>query len=264
MKELLKQGVPFRVGVHKRPLEIEGVESHAIDFNQPETLEPALKGISDVFLASYETWHEQNLIPVARKTGVKRIVKLSAWRAADEAFIVGQWHREVELAIEQSGMAWTFLRPNMFMQNTITVMGESIRKENAIYDSVENARVSYIDTRDVGRVAAKVLSEPGYEGKAYDLSGPEAITHEEIAGMLTETLGRKIQYVRISDDEYRQRWKELDAPDEEADAWVDINRYLRTGECSSVTSNVEKITGRSPASFSQFCRDYVSDLVPHK
>jgi uncharacterized protein YbjT (DUF2867 family) len=105
----------------------------------------------------------------------------------------------------------------MFIQNTVTVMGESIRKENAIYDSVEDARVSYIDTRDVGRVAAKVLTEPGHEGKPYDLSGPEALTHEEIAGIFTKALGSKIRFVRIRDEEFRRRWTELGAPDEEAE-----------------------------------------------
>jgi len=264
VEELLKLGVPIRAGVHSRPLEIDGVESHKIDFNRPETMASALKGVSDLFLASYETWHEQNTVPVAQEAGVQRIVKLSAWRAADEAFIVGRWHRDVERAIEDSGMAWTFLRPNMFMQNTINVMGESIRKENSIYDSVEDARVSYIDTRDVGRVAAKVLTEQGHEGKAYDLSGPEAVTHEEIAGIFTKALGRKIRFVRISDDEYRQRWKANDVPDEEADAWVDINRYIRTGDCSPVTSNVEKITSDPPIPFEQFCRDYASVLSPEK
>jgi len=264
VEELLKLGVPVRAGVHSRPLEVDGVESHNIDFNRPETMAPAFEGVSDLFLASYETWHEQNAVPIAQEAGVQRIVKLSAWRAADEAFIVGRLHRDVEHAIEVSGMAWTFIRPNMFMQNTITVMGESIRKENSIYDSVEDARVSYIDTRDVGRVAAKVLTEPGHEGKAYDLSGPEAITHAEIAGMLTKSLGRKIHFVRISDEEYRQRWKAKDAPDEEADAWVDINRYLRTGDCSPVTSNVEEIIGNPPILFERFCHDYASALSPEK
>jgi uncharacterized protein YbjT (DUF2867 family) len=148
----------------------------------------------------------------------------------------------------------------LLKQNIITVMGESIRKENAIYDSVKDAHVSYIDTRDVGRVAAKVLTESGHEGKAYDLSGPEALTHENIARILTNALGRTIRFVRITDEEYRQRWKTKDAPDEEADAWVDINRYLRTGDCRPVTSKVEKITGNLPIPFNQFCRDYASAL----
>jgi len=90
VEELLKLGVPVRAGVHSRPLEIDGVESHKIDFNRPETMAPAFEGVSDLFLASYETWHEQNAVPVAQEAGVQRIVKLSAWRAADKAFIVGR------------------------------------------------------------------------------------------------------------------------------------------------------------------------------
>jgi len=86
------------------------------------------------------------------------------------------------------------------------------------------------------------------------------ITHEDIAEILTEALGRTIRYVRITDEEYRQWWKAKDVPDEAAEAWFEINRYLRTDDCSPVTSKVEKITGNPPILVKQFCRDYVSAL----
>jgi uncharacterized protein YbjT (DUF2867 family) len=157
VQELLEKGARFFAGVHSRPLDIEGVESRTIDYDRPETLPPALEGVRTVYLVSYETLHEKAMVAAARDAGVERIVKQSAWRAADEGFIVGRSHREVERAIEGSGMAWTFLRPNMFMQNLMTVHGESIRRENVLYESAEDARVSYIDARRprtllVGRV----------------------------------------------------------------------------------------------------------------
>jgi uncharacterized protein YbjT (DUF2867 family) len=147
------------------------------------------------------------------------------------------------------------------MQNVVTVMGEDIREEDAFYDSVGDARISHIDARDVGRVAAHVLTEPGHEEEAYELSGPEAITHDEIAETLTEALGRTIRYVRLSDEEYRKRLLAMGLPEEEAEAWVDVNRVARTTDADSVvTTSVRDITGREPTSFEEFCHDYAPDL----
>jgi uncharacterized protein YbjT (DUF2867 family) len=258
VNELLDKGARFCAGVHSRPLAIEGVESRTLDYDRPETLPAALEGVRTVYLVSYETLHQKALVEAARDAGVERIVKQSAWRAGDEGFIVGRWHREVERAIEGSGMAWTFLRPNMFMQNLVTVHGESIRQEDALYESAEDARVSYIDARDVARVAARVLTGSVHDGKAYDLSGPEAVTHEEIAEVLTRVLGRTIRFVRISDEEFRERWTAAGVSAEEAGAWVDISRYFRTGAGRDVTTAVQDLTGHAPASLAEFCRDHAA------
>jgi uncharacterized protein YbjT (DUF2867 family) len=261
VRELSNRNAEFRAGVHSRSFGIDGVETRHVDFDRPETLGPALEGVSDVFLLSSEVLHERAMVEAARDAGVERIVKLSAFGAADEAFIVGRWHREVEREIERSGLTWTFLRPNYFMQNVVTVMGEDIREEDAFYDSVGDARISHIDARDLGRVAAHVLTEPGHEEEAYELSGPEAITHDEIAETLTEALGRTIRYVRLSDEEYRKRLLAMGLPEEEAEAWVDVNRVARTTDAdSTVTTSVRDITGREPTSFEEFCHDYAPDL----
>jgi uncharacterized protein YbjT (DUF2867 family) len=135
---------------------------------------------------------ERAMVKAAREAGVEHIVKQSAWKAGDEGFAIARLHRAVEHAIEQSGMTWTFPRPNFFMQIFVTWFGEIIRNENAICDSVGYAAVSHIDARDIGRVAARVLAEPGHEGKAYDLSGPRALRRDEIAECLSHALGRTI------------------------------------------------------------------------
>jgi uncharacterized protein YbjT (DUF2867 family) len=262
VNELLEKEARFCAGVHSRPLDIQGVESRTLDYDRPGTLPAALEGVRTVYLVSYETLHEKVMVAAARDAGVDRIVMQSAWRAADEGFISGRWHREVERVIEGSGVAWTFLRPNMFMQNLLTVHGESIRQEHAFYESAEDARVSYIDARDVARVAARVLTGSGHDGKAYDLSGPEAVTHDEIAEVLTRVLGRTIRFVRISDEEFRQRWTAAGVSEEEAEAWVDISRYFRTGACRDMTTAVHDLTGRAPATLAELCRDHAAGLAP--
>lgn len=262
VRELSDTGVRFCAGVHSRPLDMEGVESRTIDYDRPQTLPPAIEDVRIVYLLSYETLHEKAMVAAARDAGVERMVKQSAGRAGDEDFIVGRWHREVERAIEGSGMAWTFQRPNLFMQNLVTVHAESIRQESAFYESAADARVSYVDARDVARVAARVLTGSDHDNKTYELSRPEAVTHQEIAEVLTRVLERTIRYARISHEDHRQRWVAAGAPREEAEAWVDISRYFRTGACRDVTTTVQDLTGRAPASLAEFCRDHAAELAP--
>lgn len=264
VRSLLERGQSVRAGVHRQPLAIDGVETCAIDFDRPETFPPALEGIDRLFLISREVGHEKAMVKAAREAGIERIVKLASFRADKDTFLVGQLHREIERQIEGSGMAWTFLRPNYLMQNFVMLMADDIREDNAFYDSIGDARISCIDARDVGAVAARVLTEPGHEGAAYDLSGPEAIGYHEAAAMLSEALGRTISYVPIGDDEFRKKLQALGVPEEYVEIFVDVNRQTRLGNAEDhiVTASVEEVTGRPPTPFAQFCRDYASAFAP--
>lgn len=266
VKSLQEQGQPVRAGIHLQPLAINGVETCAIDFDRPGTLPPALEGIDQLFLISREVKHEMAMVEAALEAGVKRIVKLSSFRADKDTFLVGRLHREIERRIEKSGIAWTFLRPNYLMQNFITLLGDDIRNEDAIYFSIGDARTSFIDARDVGAVAAQVLTGHGHDGKAYDLTGPEAINYHEAAAMLSDALGRTIRYVPIGDDEFRKKLQDMGVPDEYVEIFVDVNRQTRLGNTGEhiVTASVEEVTGQSATPFTQFCRDYASDLSPGK
>lgn len=260
VRSLLERGASVRAGVHSRPLELDGVETCTIDFDQPETLPPALEGIDSVFLLSAEVQHEEAMVDAAREAGIRRMVSVSSYGADTDTFLVGQMHRRVESRVEASGMAWTFLRPNFLMQNFLGMMADDIRNDDAFYDSIGDARVSCIDARDVGTVAARVLTEPGHEYRAYELSGPEAISYHDAAAALSEALGRSIRYVPVSDEDYRRRLEAKGVPQHYVDALVDVNRRNREGETHDyvVTTTVEDITGRPPGTFSRFCRDYAS------
>ena len=258
LRELVRQGEPVRAAVHVRPLDVDGVETCSIDYDRPETLPPALEGIDTLFLLSQEVAHEKPMVDAAREAGVRRIVYVSSFGADTDTFIVGQLHREIELRIQETGMAWTFLRPNYLMQNFITLMGDDIRNEDAFYDSIGGARVSRIDTRDISHVAARVLTESGHENCAYELSGPEAITHRYAAEVLSEALGRRIRYVELDDDSFRRRLISQGVPEDFAGFIEDVNRRNRNGETHDdrLTEHVRNILGREPTPFSQFCRDY--------
>lgn len=260
VKALSGAGARFRVGYRSRRPDAAGAEAVPLDLDKPETIGPALAGAKAVFLLSNMVSPELNLVRAAKPAGVKRIVKLSVWGAAVEAFSFARWHRPVEREIEASGLAWTFLRPNGFMQNVVNFMSATIKGQNAIYQPVGEARISHIDARDIGAVAARLLTETGHEGKAYDLSGPQALSYGEVADALSRVLGRRITYVSISDDDYKKGAMAAGLPEVYADALVDLNRYYRSGAAARVTSAVKDLTGRDPIPFEQFARDHAGAL----
>jgi uncharacterized protein YbjT (DUF2867 family) len=255
-KGLHVSGVPFRAGVHSRPAAIDGVETCAIDYDRPETLRPALEGVDTVFLVSMGVLHEQAMVEACIETGASRIVKLSAWNSDGETYSEGKKHRVVERAIEKSGIPWTFLRPNFFMQNFLTTHADSICGEDAFYDAVGEARISHVDTRDVARVGVRALTELGHEGRAYELSGPEALTHEEIAETFSRMLGRTIRYKRLGDHEMKKFWVSKGYGENDAQDYVDVARWASQGSAAGVTNTIWEVTGQEPTSFALFCRDH--------
>jgi uncharacterized protein YbjT (DUF2867 family) len=250
-----------RAAYRTRPQNVpEGVESVALDYDRPDTLRPALKDVDTLFLVSNSITPELTVVDEARHAGVKRIVKLSVLRAAEEGYIFARWHRAVERHIEASGLEWTFLRSNGFMQNIVKYMAETIRTQSAIYSSGADGAASHIDVRDLGAVAASVLLEMGHEGQAYELTGPSAITYGQIAETLTAVLGRPIRYVPISHEQYRQALLGAGTPSPWADALVDLNRFYAEGNASGVSPSVRRVTGRDVIPFAQFVRDYADKL----
>jgi uncharacterized protein YbjT (DUF2867 family) len=250
-----------RAGYRTRPQNVPaGVESVALDYERKETLAPALRGVETVFLLSNAVEPERAVIDEAKKAGVRRVVKLSVIAADEEAFTFGRWHRAVERHLEASGLAWTHLRPNGFMQNVVNYMGDTIRAQSAFYAAGEDVSISHVDTRDVGAAAARVLTEPGHEGKAYELTGPAAVTWTQIAQALSRALGREVRYVPITGEQYKQGAAAAGIPEAYADALVDLTRFYGTGRSSAVSPAVRQLAGRDPIAFEQFARDYAKEL----
>jgi uncharacterized protein YbjT (DUF2867 family) len=260
LKELIARGERVRAGYHSRPPAQPGVEGARLDLATGEGLGPALEGVDAVFLLTGnmadQTGAELRVVTAARQAGVRRLVKLSVLNAEGEAFYFARLHRPVERAIEQSGTPYTFLRPNGFMQNFVHYYGETIRAQGAFYLSCGDARVSFVDVRDIARVAALALTTDGHEGKAYDLCGPEALTHAEAASKLSAAAGRTVRYVDLSDAELTRAMVGMGIPAVYVDALIDLDRYYRTGEAGRVTTAVKDVTGRDPISFDQFAREY--------
>jgi uncharacterized protein YbjT (DUF2867 family) len=235
-----------------------GVEIVTVDYNQPETLRAALEGVDRVFLVGPPTSQlpalERKATDAIRQSEVRHLVKLSAMGGREAIF--PRQHAQSEDYIVSSGVPYTFLRPNGFMQNMVNYNAPTITTQNAFYGSEGNGRVSHIDIRDVAAVAVKALTEDGHVGKAYTLTGPEPLTNTEIAQILSDDLGREIQFINLPPEQLKQALLAAGVPEWSADALLDLQHLYREGKAAIVTRDVEQILGRKPISFAQFSRDY--------
>src|SRR5262245_51143963 len=241
-----------------------GIDSVIIDYNRSETLRAAFQGCDKLFLLGPNTQNqselELNAVEAAKAAGVKHIVKLSMLGADEEAVSFAKTHRPVEKAIESSGLDWTFLRPNGFMQNVVTYMGETIRSEGVFYSACGEAKISHVDVRDIAAVAVKALTEPGHERMAYVLTGPQALTYDEIAAKLWYVLGRTINHINLAPSDMKGGMLAAGTPEWYADMLLDLERYYREQEASLIAKDIKQVTGRDPIPFEKYAREAAPSL----
>ena len=256
----LEQKAPFRAAYFSdkaaETARARGIDAVVIDYNQPKTLRAAFQGCDTLFLlgpnALNQTELELNAVEAAKAAGVRHIVKQSVMGAAEEAYSLANIHRPVEKAIEESGLAWTFLRPNSFMQNAVTFMAQTIRAEGAFYSASGQARISHVDVRDIAAVAVTALRAPGHEGRIYTLSGPEALTYDDMADELSKALGRTIRHISLSPADLKAGMLAEGMPEAIADRMLDLERYFREDRASRITEDVRQVTGREPRRFAEY------------
>ena len=263
IRQLESANAPFRAAHFSNEkaegARARGIDAVIIDYNRPETLRAGFQGCDNLFLLGppvlSQTQFELNTVEAAQAVGVRHVVKLSVMGAAEEAYSLAKVHRPVEKAIESSGLAWTFLRPNGFMQNAVTYMGEMIKAEAAFYSASGEAKISHVDVRDIAAVAVQALTKPNHEGKAYTLTGPEALTYDELATELSKVLGRPISHVSLSPSDLKNGMLAEGMPEELADRMLDLERYFREDRASRITNDIKQVTGRDPRRFAQYVRE---------
>jgi uncharacterized protein YbjT (DUF2867 family) len=168
-------------------------------------------------------------------------------------------YRQEEKIIEESGVPYTFLRPSGFMQNFVNYLGQTIRNQNAFYLPAGDGKVSFIDARDIAAVAVQALtSDNGHAGKAYTITGQEAISFGEAAEILSNEIGKRISYKDIPEEYARKGMKETGMDDWFIDFMIESYSMIKAGHASRTTTEVERITGRKPIPFTRFVRDYAS------
>jgi len=267
LKEVLKTNKPLRTMYRSREDAAKGpvnVPAVIADFADKPSLRRALEGVDTVFLVCSPVRElvelESNMLDACRETGVRHVVLNSALGAQDYSKSFPSWHRKVEDKLKASGLGYTILRPNSFMQNILTYYAPSIRAQGAFYASMGNARTSFIDVRDIAVVATKTLTAPGHAGKTYELNGPEALTYAEVAEKISRASGREVQYVDIPVEQQEKSMLDQRMPEWQVTALLDLQAYYTGGRGGEVDDVLANILGRSPSTLDQFLAEFADSF----
>ena len=239
-----------------------GVEVVQGDLADPASLKSAFADVEKAFLVmpngEEQLTLEKAFVDAAKAAGVKHIVKLSSIEAHHGVTAkVPQMHVAAEDYIKASGLAWTMLKPTFYMQ-TLFANARTISGNGTIVVPCGEGKTGFTDTRDVGAVAAKVLSEPGHEGKSYDLTGPEILNFDQVAERFSKALGKPVTYVRQPMAAYREILGKF-LPPWRADAVCELFTEEGVGGgLTKPTDTIQKILGRPPTSFDQFIQDHIA------
>ena len=235
-----------------------GVQEVRLDFTKPETFGPALAGIDRLLLVRPPALADVDryfrpFLEAAGAAGVRHVVFLSVMGAESVSFIP---HAKIERLLQESGMDWTFLRPAFFNQNLSTTHLEQIRDEDRISVPAGGGRTSFVDTRDIGVVAARALTERGHEGQAYTLTSDDILSYREVAEILSEELGRGIRYTRPGTLRFILQERRKGTALQFAILMAGIYLPTRLGRAERRDDTLRRLLGREPISFRSFVQDH--------
>jgi uncharacterized protein YbjT (DUF2867 family) len=223
----------------------------------------ALEGVERAFLMAPTGPADQYAvlspwIRAAQNSGVSRIVLMTAQGVdADDRIPF----RKAELELIDAGIGYAIVRPAWFMQNFHTFWGDAIRREGVLALPAGDGEIVFVDTRDVGEVAATLLLSESPGNRAVDVTGPSACNHAEAAAILSAAIGRPIRYEDVAPESCLRSLLASGMPREYARLVLDMFAEIRGGAATQVTHAVEEITGRRPRDLAAYARDYRDQLI---
>ena len=263
-------GAPLRI-LTRSSEAADGPDSVPGDLARPATLDTAMAGAGQVFLLCSAThdelaWH-RNAIDAAARAGVRHLVRSSILGAdPDSPARFLRHHGQADEHLRDSGVPYTILRPNMYMHTVSTLWPASVGSDGSYYAPAGDARISMTDARDVAAVAARALLGDGHIGQAYDVTGPEALSHAEACGKLAAHLGRPVRYVPVDDETARSamlgaglnRWM----TDALIELYQDYRRSGTSGYAAQIADTVPAVTGRRPRTLDHALADDLAATPP--
>jgi uncharacterized protein YbjT (DUF2867 family) len=233
------------------------------NLDDPDSVTAALRGVDGVFLLHIGagTAQTQIMIDAARSTGVHRIVLLSSVGARIipvAGLIPGSLTAREDL-LRASGLDVTYLRPTELMSNALSWAG-GIRERNQVVDATDPGILVPVDPDDIARVAERVLTEDGHVGHGYVLNGPEALTAREEVEILSDVLGRTIEFVAVTPEQAAKEAIERGTPVQLAEAMENLNKMFRARLIGQLADDIENLTGLAPSSFRDWCERHVHEF----
>jgi NAD(P)H dehydrogenase (quinone) len=256
-RELVDRGVPVRLLARDpdRAPVLPGAVAVASAYENTERTRAALEGTQVLFMVSASEnvdrlAQHRTFVDAAAAAGVRHVVYTSfAGAAPDATFTLARDHWATEQHILDRGLDHTFLRDNFYIDFLPSIVGE----DGVIRGPAGTGRVAAVTRADIAQVAATVLRSPtAHVNTTYELTGPEAITMEEVARILSAHTGRSISYHDETVEEAYESRRRWDAPDWQYDAWVSTYTAIAAGELGQVTDDVRSVTGHAPAGLAEW------------
>lgn len=236
----------------------EAIDARRLDYTQPSTFAHVVEGCEGLFLVRPpDVFHmESTLLPfidAAMAAGVRHVVFMSVAGAATNNFVP---HHAVEKHLEERGVPHTLLRPGFFAQNLGAAYRDDIADDDRLYLPAGRGRVAFVDLRDLAEVVAKIFADPAvHAGAAYTCTGPEALSFEEAARLLTDVIGRRIRYEPASIAGYVRHLHIQGVPLPQIGVQTLLHVGLRFGQREEIDPTLGELLGRRPRTLASYIRE---------
>jgi uncharacterized protein YbjT (DUF2867 family) len=236
-----------------------GAEIVVGDLDSLPSIDEAMKGITTVVLVSPGIpAQELSVVQSAKNAGIEQVIKVTNNASADSPIARRRWQHEIEAGLLASGLHYTLLRSNAYMQNVLA-FAPAIKKTGGFASSAGLGRMGMIDARDVAAVAAEIATSPSsHVAKTYKLTGPALITYADVAATLSRILDRPISYHSLSFEEDKNAMIQAGFPKEVAEMNAQFFGMVAGGEASWRSRDLPSLLGRPARSFEAFAADYAS------
>jgi NAD(P)H dehydrogenase (quinone) len=250
-------------------LAAQGIDVRRLDFDDPSTLASAFAGVDRMLLISTDALdrpgrrleQHQAAVEGARKAGMKHVVYTSMPNPESSLVLFAPDHLGTEQALDASGLGWTILRNNWYMENLLHMVLPSALATGQWHTSAGEGRVGYVAREDCARVAAAVLASEENGSPRYDVTGPEAFSPEQVAAAVRAATGRPLAVVPVSDGQLEQGLAAAGVPAFLTPLLVSFDANIREGQLDVVSGTVEKITGKAPQTFKAFLEENKAALA---
>lgn len=242
-------------------LKEKGVDIRVGDYNNPESLVTAFEGIDKILFVSgsdlsNRSEQHKNVVDAATKAGVKHVVYTSFQRTneteSSPIYMVAESHMNTEKWLAESGMDYTILLNNVYMDFIPMFIGDQVLETGTIYLPVEDGQGAFALRSDMAEAAANVLTGEGHENKTYDFGNTESYSFQDVADILSEISGKEINYVSPSVGEFMKTMKEAGVPDAAAGMSAGFSSAIAQGEFTKANDDLKKLLGREPVSLKEF------------
>ncbi len=262
IRQLADKGVKVRAFVRdaKKGAGLKGPNVDVVqgDLGKTETIEKAMAGCEKLFLLTVASANmaeqEMNALKAAKKCGLKHIVKLSAFGAATEhKSLLAKAQGYCEVNVRKIGVPYTIIRPHAFMSNFLMFAG-SIKSQGAFYAPMKQGKIAAVDPADIAAVAVGVLTGKGHSSKAYNITGPEALSYGEYAEKLSAAVGKAIKYVDVPAADAKKAMLGMGMSEWLAQGLLDLYDDWANNKADKVTDVVKEVGGKDPTTFDDWAQ----------